>query len=260
MHRNAIAAGGSGEMRLHIGFDVPSGGSVVDVQQIEHEFGDGVGGGEVRRVHVRRVERGRHVVAAAMFGAELVRHPAEFEPMAEEMMDHVHAAGLAMLEDDDGDAGRGHPGHEAFEVRQPLVGGDVIEGVRAEDKIAPGVGPGGQDRLAEGVGGRDGLPELGQQMGVRFDGDRPVEGAGEGAGDFAVARPGIDEHVARGQIIHHPLQPALGVPLLVGVIEEGLKRLLVGLSLGIKDADAFMSGHRGGDPIQPPGESTGDLG
>jgi hypothetical protein len=34
-----------------------------------------------------------------------------------------------------------------------------------------------------------------------------------------------------------------GVPLLVGVIEEDLKGLLVGLSLRIKDANAFWVCH-----------------
>ena len=169
--------------------------------------------------------------------------------MTEEMMDHVHAAAVAMLKDDDGHAGWGHPGHEAFEVCEPLVGGDVIERVGAEDEIALGGGPGGQDRLAYGVNGWQDLLQLVQQIGVRFDRDGAVEGASEAAGDFAIASPGINKHVPRRQIVHHLLQPALSVPLLVGVIQENLKRLLVGLALGIKDANAFRSGHRGAPVI-----------
>jgi hypothetical protein len=249
IHRNAVASVGHGEVGMDISFHVLTGGSVIDVQQVEHKFSDGVGGGQVRCRNVRWVEGSHYIVAVTMFGAELLRYLAECEPMAEEMMDHVHAATLAMLKDDDGHAGWGHPGHEAFEVCEPLVGGDVIEGVGAEDEIALFGGPGGQDRLAYGVDGWNDLLELVQQIGVRFDRDGAVEGASEGAGDFAVAGPCINKYVSRGQIVHHLLQPALSVPLLVGVIQENLKRLLVGLTLGIKDTNAFRSRHPGAPVI-----------
>ena len=245
IHWNAVASVRRGEVGLDISFHVLPGGGVIDVQQVEHKFGDGVGGGEVRCRNVRRVEGGHYVEAVAMFRAELVRYATEFEPMAEEMMDHVHAAALAMLKDDNRHAGWRHPRHEAFEVCEPLIGWDVIESVGAEDEIALGGGPGGHDRLAYGIDGWHKLLELVQQIGVRFDRDCAVEGASEGAGDFAVAGPGINKHVPRGKIVHDLLQPALSVPLLVGVIQENLKRLLVGLALGIKDANAFRSRHRG---------------
>lgn len=79
-----------------------------------------------------------------------------------------------------------------------------------------------------------------QQIGVPFDGD----GAVEGAGDFAVAGPGIDEHLPHGQMVHDLLQPTLRVPFRAGMIQEYLKGLFVGLALGIKDANVFLIGHQ----------------
>lgn len=64
---------------------------------------------------------------------------------------------LAMLEDDDRDAGWGSPRHQAFEVREPFIGRDVIEGMGAENQIALGGGVGGQDRLADGLRGHNSL-------------------------------------------------------------------------------------------------------
>ena len=107
-----------------------------------------------------RVEAGHDLVPVAVLSAELVGGPAEFEPVTEEMMDHVHAATLAMLQDDDGDAGGGHPGHEAFQVREPFFGRDVIERMGAEHQIALGRGLGGQDRLADGLRRRNSLSQL----------------------------------------------------------------------------------------------------
>ena len=132
MNGNSIATTGDGKMRLNIGFDVFSSGSMLDAEQIEHEFGDGVGGGQVGGVDMRRVESGDDLVPVAVFGEELVSRPAQFKPVGEEMMKHVHTAALAMLEDDDGNAGRRHPGNEAFKVREPLLGRDVIEGMGGE--------------------------------------------------------------------------------------------------------------------------------
>lgn len=45
MNGNAIASTGEGKVGLNIGFDVFSSGSLLDTEQIEHEFGYGVGGG-----------------------------------------------------------------------------------------------------------------------------------------------------------------------------------------------------------------------
>jgi hypothetical protein len=76
------------------------------------------------------------------------------------MLDHGHAGGASVLKHDDGDAGRRHPGHEPFKVRKPLARWNVIEDVGTEDEIAPGLRAGSQDRCADGVGLRDGAPEL----------------------------------------------------------------------------------------------------
>lgn len=45
MHGNAIASTGKGKVGFNIGFDVFSAGSLLDAEQIEHEFSDGIGGG-----------------------------------------------------------------------------------------------------------------------------------------------------------------------------------------------------------------------
>ena len=87
--------------------------------------------------------------------------------------------------------------------------------------------------------------QLVEQIGVRFDRDGTVEGGGEGAGDFAVACPGINEDLPRRQIVHDLLQPALCVPFLVGMIQEDLKGLFVRFALGIKDAHALLVNHHG---------------
>ena len=160
IHWNAVASAGHGEVAVDISFHGLPGGGLIDVQEIKHKFSDGVGGGEVRCRNVRRVKRRHYIVAVAMFRTELVSDAAKFEPPAKKMMDHVHAAALAMLKDDDGHAGVGHPGHKAFKVCEPLVGGDIIQRVGAEDEIALGCGLGGEDRVADGVDGWDDLYEL----------------------------------------------------------------------------------------------------
>lgn len=62
--------------------------------------------------------------------------------------------------------------------------------------------------------------------------------------------------------LHYLMEPAPGVPLLVGMVQEDLKGLLVGLALGIKDANAFLVRHAGSrwwrapNPMNKPGHST----
>lgn len=97
MYGNAVASVWDGKVGLNIGFDVLPAGSRLDVEQIKHEFGDRISGGQVWSVDMCRVEGGHDFVPVAVFGAELVGNPVEFEPVAEEMMDHVHAAALTML-------------------------------------------------------------------------------------------------------------------------------------------------------------------
>ena len=151
------------------------------------------------------VESRGDVVAVAMYCAEGVGESAEVEPVAEEMFQHRHAGGTAVLKHDDGDAGGRHPGDEPFKVREPLLSRNVIEGVGTEDEIALGLRTGGYNRRADGVGLRDSTLELGQQIGVRFDRNGAVEGPGEGAGDFPVAGASVDEDLSRGQVVHQPL-------------------------------------------------------
>ena len=90
-----------------------------------------------------RVEGRGDIVAVAVCGAEGVGETAEVEPVAEEMFQHGHAASAAVLEHDDGDAGGRHPGDKPFEVCEPLLSRNVIEGVGTKDEIAPGLRTGG---------------------------------------------------------------------------------------------------------------------
>jgi len=89
------------------------------------------------------VESRDDLVAVAVFCAEAVGELTKVEPMAEEMVQHRHAVGTAVLEHDDGDAGGRHPGDEPFEVREPFLSRNVIECMGAEDEIALGLRVGG---------------------------------------------------------------------------------------------------------------------
>ena len=95
--------------------------------------------------------------------------------MAEEVVHHVHAAAFSMLEHDDGDAGRRHPGYQALEVREPLVGGDVIEGVEQSTRSPCRRRALPRDGSPMVSLRRHGLSELAQQIGVGFDGDGAAE-------------------------------------------------------------------------------------
>lgn len=198
VHGYSVGSVRGRKMRLDVSLDILPCRSVVDGQQIEHELGDGIGGGLVGSVHVRRIERGLDLVAGAVLGLKRLGGPAEFEPVAEEMMHHVHAAAFPMLEHHDGDAGRRHPGDEPFEVRKPLVGGNVIEGMRTEDEIALDGGLCSHDRCADHLCVRNRRLELLQEIGIRLDRDGAAERARECLGDFAVAGSRVDEHGPRG--------------------------------------------------------------
>ncbi len=56
-----------------------------------------------------------------------------------------------MLEYDEGDAGGGRPGHEPFEMCEPLVGEDVVQGMRV-DQIALRARRCRENWIADGVG------------------------------------------------------------------------------------------------------------
>lgn len=60
---------------------------------------------------------------------EGVSQLAKIESMAEKIVRYPHASRLKVLQRNDCQAGRGHPGHEADEVFQLLTGLNVIEGV-----------------------------------------------------------------------------------------------------------------------------------
>ena len=82
------------------------------------------------------VESRGNVVAVAVFFTERVGERAEVKPVAEEMFQHRHAVGAAVLEHDDSDASGRHPGDEQFEVGQPFLSRNVIERMGTEDEIA----------------------------------------------------------------------------------------------------------------------------
>src|SRR6185503_660515 len=131
------------EVFCDIGFQVAPSRRLADRQEIEHEFGDSVGCGWLCGLYMGEIEGCGDVIAVAVFGAEGVSEAAEVEPVAEEMFQHGHAGGAAVLEHDDSDAGGRQPGDEPFEVREPLLSRNVIEGVGTKDKIALGLWTGG---------------------------------------------------------------------------------------------------------------------
>jgi hypothetical protein len=101
----------------------------------------------------------------------------------------------------------------------------------AEDQITLHGGSGAENRFADGFSCRHGLSELLQQMLIRFDGDAPLEGSGEGACDLAIAGAGVNEDVPGGQRIDDLLQPAFGVSLLIRMVQKDLEGSLILLAL-----------------------------
>ena len=96
---------GIGEICCDTGFKVSPGRRVADRQEIQHEFGDGVGCGRLCGLHMGEIKGRGDVVAVAVFGAEGVGEAAEVEPVAEEMFQHRHEGSAEVLEHDNGDAG-----------------------------------------------------------------------------------------------------------------------------------------------------------
>lgn len=109
MHGNLVTALRRDEVSLEIGFHFLPGGCVLNVQEIEHEFRHSIGLGQVGRYHVGGIECRHDLVPIPVFHAKQVGGSAQFEPVSEEMMDHVHASAFAVLEDDDSHAGWRHP-------------------------------------------------------------------------------------------------------------------------------------------------------
>ena len=164
------------------------------------------------------------------------------------MVQHVHAAALAKLKDENGDPARSHPGHEPLNVREPFFRGDVIVG-RKEDEIRLRRGLSGHDGLSDRLDRRERLRELTQQIGVGFDRDGLRERAREGLGQLPVPRAGIDEHPAGRKPFHHALQPAPRVAFLIGMVEEQLKGLFVRPASAIEDTNPFLVSHNSVSPV-----------
>ncbi len=243
MHRNAVTPVVRGEVGLDVCFHVLPGGCAFNLQQVEHKFGDGVGLAEVWCLDVRRIQRGHDVVPVPMLGAEGVGGPAQFKPVAEKVMHHVHAPALPVLQHHDSHAGWRHPRDEAFQVRLPVLRRNVIERMGAENQIPLRSRLSGQDRQAERLGGREPLLQLVSEIDVWLDGNGARKGSGERLGHFPIPRACVDEDSACRQSIDHLLQPSLGIPFLVRVIKENLKGLFIGLTLRVKNANAFLVRH-----------------
>ena len=160
MHRNAVTPVLCGEVGLDVGFDVLPGGCALNLQQVQHKFGDGVGLVQVWCLNVRRIQRGHDVIPVPVLGPEGVGGPAQFKPVAEKVVHHVHAPALPVLQHHDGHAGWRHPRYEAFQVREPLLRRNVIERMGTEDQIPLRSRLGGQDRQANRLGGWERLLQL----------------------------------------------------------------------------------------------------
>lgn len=158
-------------MSVDIGFQVPSRRGASDGQEVEHEFGHGAGGCTLFGFSLRGIEPHTDSVSVAVFGTKCIRKAAQVETMAEKMLQHGHAVGSAILENDDGEAGGRHPPDEPFEMGKPFVGWNVIQGVRTEYQVARGRGAGFQNRGAHGIGLGERALKLREQMHIRFNRD-----------------------------------------------------------------------------------------
>lgn len=105
MHRDSVPALGPQEVGVEVGFYLTPGGSPADGQEIEHEFGNGIGGCGIGYVDMGRIERGHDLIALAVFDAEGIGKRVQFKSVAVKMLEHGHTARLAVLQHDDGDAG-----------------------------------------------------------------------------------------------------------------------------------------------------------
>ena len=80
---------------------------------------------------MRRIQRDHDVVPIPMLGVEGDGGSAQFKPVAEKVMHHVHAPALPVLQHHDSHAGWRHSRDEAFQVRQPVLRRNVMERVGA---------------------------------------------------------------------------------------------------------------------------------
>src|SRR5205807_5148116 len=93
----AERAGLVAEMRPHVVFEAPAARRVREVQEVEHEFGDGVGRVEARRAHVRGDRVDTHFVGIASLAVDGLREPGEIEVFPQEVLQHAHAVGAGVL-------------------------------------------------------------------------------------------------------------------------------------------------------------------
>ena len=160
IHRHAIVPIVGPAVGLDVCFHVLACRCACDFHQVEHKFGDCTGLAQVRCRDVRRIKRRHDLIPVTMLGLEGVSGTAQFKPVPEKVVQHVHAVALPMLQDHDHDARWRHPGGEPFQVRQPLLMGNVVQRVRTEDQIALRSRLGGQDRKLNRLGAWDHLLEL----------------------------------------------------------------------------------------------------
>lgn len=109
MHRHAVPSAVRGEVGLDIGFHGLSGGCIGDLHQVEHEFSNGIGLVQVRRVDMRRLQRDRDIILVPVLGAKGIGGLAQFKSVTEEVVHHVHTPALPVLQHHDRHAGRRHP-------------------------------------------------------------------------------------------------------------------------------------------------------
>ena len=109
MYRNTIASAVCGEVGFKVCFDVLPSGRALNIQQVQHEFSDGIGFAHIRRLNVRGIRRGHDIIPVAVLGAERVGCPAQFKPMAEKVVHHIHAPAVSVLQDHDCHTGCRHP-------------------------------------------------------------------------------------------------------------------------------------------------------
>ena len=97
MDGKTITALRCGEVLGDVGIEVAFDRRLTDGEKIQHKLGDRAGSGLLGRVDMGLVEGDTDIIAVAMFGAKGIREAAQVKPMAEEMVQHGHAIGPAIL-------------------------------------------------------------------------------------------------------------------------------------------------------------------
>ena len=105
MHRNAATPVVCGEVGLDVCFHVLPGGCAVNLQQVKHKFGDGIGLAQVWCLNARRIQRGHDVILVPVLGPKGIGGLAQFKSVAEKVVHHVHAPALPVLQHHNSHAG-----------------------------------------------------------------------------------------------------------------------------------------------------------